>query len=62
MKERNLKMSREQEIYKLEAMLQFALMHGDEEEAARLREMLFRLQGMTQDQGGECKPVWNGAN
>lgn len=55
-------MSREQEIYKLEAMLQFALMHGDDEEAARLREMLFRLQGMAQVQDGECKPVWNGAN
>lgn len=55
-------MGREEEIYKLEAMLQFALMHGDEDEAARLREMLFRLQGMVQGPGGECKPVWNGAN
>lgn len=50
-----------QEIYKTEALLQFALMHGDEDEAARLREKLMRLTGLDgvcQD----CKPVRNGDN
>lgn len=48
------------ELYTTEALLQFALMHGDEEGAARLREKLLRLTGLTSP--GECKPVWNGKN
>lgn len=49
-----------QEFYKTEALLQFALMRGDEEETARLREKLMRLTGL--DGICECKPVWNGNN
>lgn len=52
--------ARNQEVYKTEAMLQFALMHGDEQEAARLREKLMRLTGL--DGVCDCKPVWNGEN
>lgn len=50
----------QEEIYKIEALLQFALMHGDEAEAARLREKLLRLTGL--EGVCDCKPVWNGAN
>jgi len=48
------------EIYKTEALLQFALMSGDEERAGELRERLMKLNGL----GGmnECKPVWDGRN
>jgi len=35
---------RNDEIYKTEALLQFALMSGDEETAERLREKLKRLK------------------
>lgn len=65
--------AKNQEIYKTEALLQFALMHGDEEQAAVLREKLLRLTGLGSAGIGEppslsatscqeCKPVWNGAN
>lgn len=49
------------ELYKTEALLQFALMHDDQEEAERLRAKLWRLSGLGEDRG-ECKPVWNGKN
>jgi len=51
---------RNDEIYKTEALLQFALMSGDEETAAELRAKLMRLNGL--DGVGECKPAWNGEN
>jgi len=48
------------EIYKTEAMLQFALMRGDEETAAELRAKLMKLNGL--GDLNECKPIWNGEN
>jgi len=52
--------NKNEEIYKTEALLQFALMRGDEETAAELRAKLMKLNGL--DGVGECKPVWNGEN
>ena len=50
------------ELYKTEALLQFALMHNDEAEAERLRAKLLRLSGLGEAGIGDCKPVWNGKN
>lgn len=47
-------------IQKTDALLEYAVMHGDEAEAARLREKLRRLADMGET--GGCKPVWNGEN
>ena len=43
-----------------DAMLEYAVMHGEVEEAERLRAKLRQLASMGDD--GECKPVWNGQN
>ena len=48
------------EIVKTDALLEYAVMHGEAEEAERLRAKLRRLAAM--DDAGECKPVWDGQN
>ena len=48
------------EIVKTDALLEYAVMHGEEAEAERLRAKLRRLAAM--GESGECKPVWNGQN
>jgi len=48
------------ELNKTDALLQFALMSGDEIEAERLRTKLRRLSGL--DDNRDCKPIWNGEN
>ena len=48
------------EIRKTDLLLEYAVMHGEEAEAERLRAKLRRLAAMGDD--GECKPVWNGQN
>lgn len=56
------------EIVKTDALLEYAVMHGEVEEAERLRAKLRLLASMGDkepdhcDFGGECKPVWNGNN
>ena len=47
-------------IQKTDALLEYAVMHGDEAEAERLRAKLRRLASLGEDD--ECKPVWNGEN
>ena len=44
----------------IDALLEYAVMHGEEAEAERLRAKLRRLAAM--GEAGECKPVWNGQN
>ena len=48
------------EIVKTDALLEYAVMHGEAEEAERLRAKLRQLASMGDE--GECKPVWNGQN
>ena len=48
------------EIQKTDALLEYAVMHGEEAEAERLRAKLRRLASM--GDVGECKPVWVGMN
>jgi len=48
------------ELNKMDALLQFALMSGDEAEAECLREKMRRLSGL--DENRDCKPVWTGKN
>ena len=48
------------EIVKTDALLEYAVMHGEVAEAERLRVKLRRLATMGDE--GECKPVWNGRN
>ena len=48
------------EIVKTDALLEYAVMHGEDEEAERLRAKLRRLAAM--GEAGECMPVWNGQN
>ena len=48
------------EIVKTDALLEYAVMHGETEEAERLRAKLRQLASM--GDGCECKPVWNGQN
>ncbi|MBQ0032586.1 MAG: hypothetical protein KBT68_07265 [bacterium] len=48
------------EIVKTDALLEYAVMHGETEEAERLRAKLRQLALM--GDGRECKPVWNGQN
>lgn len=50
------------ELNRIDALLQFALMHGDEVEAARLRARLLELSGLGEKHIGECRPVWDGKN
>ena len=55
------------EIQKTDALLEYAVMHGEEAEAERLRAKLRRLASMGDKEPdhcdlGECKPVWNGRN
>ena len=56
------------EIVKTDALLEYAVMHGEAEEAERLRAKLRSLASMGDrepdqyDFGGECKPIWNGRN
>ena len=50
------------ELYKTEALLQFALMHNDEPEIERLRGKLLCLSGLGEAGVGECRSVWNGRN
>ena len=55
------------EIVKTDALLEYAVMHGEVEEAERLRAKLRSLASMgdketDQCDFGECKPVWNGRN
>ena len=56
------------EIVKTDALLEYAVMHGEVEEAERLRAKLRSLASMGDkepdrcDFGGECKPIWNGRN
>ena len=45
-------------IRKTDALLEYAVMHGEEAEAERLRAKLRRLAAM--GEAGECKSVWNG--
>lgn len=47
-------------IRKADALLEYAVMHGEEGEAERLRAKLRRLAAM--GEADECKPVWNGQN
>ena len=47
-------------IRKTDALLEYAVMHGEEAEAERLRAKLRRLASM--GDGCECKPVWDGQN
>ena len=48
------------EIQKTDLLLEYAVMHGEEAEAERLRAKLRRLAAM--GDAGECKPVWDGQN
>ena len=48
------------EIQKTDALLEYAVMHGEEAEAERLRAKLRRLVSMGDE--CECKSVWNGKN
>ena len=48
------------EIRKTDALLEYAVMHGEVAEAERLRAKLRRLASM--GDRCECKPVWNGEN
>ena len=48
------------EIVKTDALLEYAVMHGEVAEAERLRAKLRRLASM--GDRCECKPVWNGEN
>jgi len=58
------------EIKRTDALLEYAVMHGDIEEAERLREKLKRLallgetdaSSMRLYQADECRPVWDGKN
>ena len=47
-------------IRKTDLLLEYAVMHGEEAEAERLRAKLRRLAAM--GESGECKPVWDGRN
>lgn len=47
-------------IQKTDALLEYAVMHGDEAEAERLRAKLRKLAALGEPD--ECRPVWNGAN
>ena len=47
-------------IRKTDALLEYAVMHGEDEEAERLRAKLRRLAAM--GEADECKPVWDGLN
>ena len=48
------------EIVKTDALLEYAVVHGEVAEAERLRAKLRRLASM--GDRCECKPVWNGEN
>ena len=48
------------EIRKTDLLLEYAVQHGELEEAERLRAKLRRLVAM--DDRDECKPVWDGRN
>ena len=48
------------EIVKTDALLEYAVMHGEVEEAERLRAKLRRLASI--GESSECKSVWNGRN
>lgn len=48
------------EIRKTDLLLEYAVMHGEEAEAKRLRANLRRLAAM--GDVNECTPVWNGQN
>ena len=48
------------EIVKTDALLEYAVMHGEVAEAERLRAKLRQLASM--GYGCECKPVWDGEN
>ena len=55
------------EIVKTDALLEYAVQHGEVEEAERLRAKLRTLASMGAREPdhcdfGECKPVWNGRN
>ena len=54
-------------IRKTDALLEYAVQHGEAEEAERLRAKLRSLASMGDKETdhcdlGECKPVWNGRN
>ena len=48
------------EIVKTDALLEYAVMHGEETEAERLRTKLRQLASM--GDRCDCKPVWDGEN
>ena len=48
------------EIQKTDALLEYAVMHGEVAEAERLRANLRQLASM--GDRCECKPVWDGRN
>ena len=48
------------EIRKTDLLLEYAVRHGEVEEAERLRAKLRRLAAM--GDRDECKPVWDGRN
>ena len=48
------------EIQKTDLLLEYAVQHGEVEEAERLRAKLRRLAAM--GDRDECKPVWDGRN
>ena len=48
------------EIVKTDALLEYAVLHGEVEEAERLRAKLRSLASM--GEFSECKSVWNGRN
>ena len=48
------------EIRKTDLLLEYAVQHGEVEEAERLRAKLRHLAGMGDSR--ECQPVWGGRN
>ena len=48
------------EIQKTDLLLEYAVQHGEVEEAERLRVKLRRLAAM--GDRDDCKPVWDGTN
>ena len=48
------------EIQKTDLLLEYAVQHGEVEEAERLRAKLRRLAAM--GDWDECRPVWDGRN
>ena len=48
-------------LMRTDALLEYAVQHGMNEEAARLRRKLDEISALGEGPS-ECKPVWNGIN